>query len=93
MRHGGTRPEFAGHHTSSGTATWGLVELLRNPECLAEVQQELSEVFADGGEVSHHAMREMPKLEDYIREVLRVHPPLVTLIRTVEEDFPYAKDL
>jgi sterol 14-demethylase len=80
---------FAGHHTSSGTATWMLVEFLRHPEFLAEVRQELDEVFADGGEVSHHSMRAMPKMEAFLREVLRLHPPLVTLIRVVEQDFQY----
>lgn len=80
---------FAGHHTSSGTATWMLIEFLRHPEFLAEVKQELTNVFADGGDVSHHAMRAMPKMEDFLREVLRMHPPLVTLIRVVEQDFYY----
>jgi sterol 14-demethylase len=80
---------FAGHHTSSGTATWTLIEFLRNPQFMEEVKQELAEVFADGGEVSHHAMRGMPKMEAFIREVLRIHPPLSTLIRVVEQDFEY----
>ena len=80
---------FAGHHTSSGTATWMLIEFLRNPQFMEEVKQELAEVFADGGDVSHHAMRGMPKMEAFIREVLRVHPPLSTLIRVVEQDFDY----
>lgn len=80
---------FAGHHTSSGTATWMLIEMLRHPAYLAEIKQELDLVFADGGEVSHHAMRAMPKMESFLREVLRVHPPLVTLIRVVEQDFHY----
>lgn len=80
---------FAGHHTSSGTATWTLIEFLRHPQFMEEVKQELAEVFADGGDVSHHAMRGMPKMEAFIREVLRVHPPLSTLIRVVEQDFDY----
>lgn len=80
---------FAGHHTSSGTATWMLIELLKNPDFLGEIKNELDTVFSDGGEVSHHAMRAMPKMESFLREVLRVHPPLVTLIRVVEQDFQY----
>ena len=36
---------FAGHHTSSGTAAWTLIELLRNPVCLAEVVAELDELY------------------------------------------------
>ena len=46
-------------------------------------------MFADGGDVSHHAMRGMPKMEAFLREVLRMHPPLSTLIRVVEQDFNY----
>lgn len=80
---------FAGHHTSSGTATWMLIELLKNPGFFEEIKNELDTVFSDGGEVSHHAMRAMPKMESFLREVLRVHPPLVTLIRVVEQDFQY----
>ncbi len=80
---------FAGHHTSSGTAAWALTEFLRHPRCLDEVRSELHEVFKDGSEVGPHAMRAMPKLESFMREVLRVHPPLVTLIRVVEQDFAY----
>lgn len=80
---------FAGHHTSSGTATWTLIEMLRHPAFLAEIKQELDGIFADGGEVSHHAVRAMPNMENFLREVLRVHPPLVTLIRVVEQDFHY----
>jgi sterol 14-demethylase len=29
---------FAGHHTSSGTSSWTLIELLRHPEYYAQVQ-------------------------------------------------------
>ncbi|NED60652.1 cytochrome P450, partial [Streptomyces sp. SID10244] len=28
---------FAGHHTTSGTAAWTLIELLRNPEYMSRV--------------------------------------------------------
>jgi sterol 14-demethylase len=31
----------------------------------------------------------MPMMEAFLREVLRLHPPLVTLIRVVEQDFHY----
>ena len=39
---------FAGHHTSSGTASWTLIELLRHPEVYADVINELEELYADG---------------------------------------------
>ena len=39
---------FAGHHTTSGTAAWTLIELLRHPEELASVETELGELYATG---------------------------------------------
>jgi sterol 14-demethylase len=72
---------FAGHHTTSGTAAWTLIELLRHPEEMAAVVAELDELYADGAEVSFQALREMPRLESAIKEALRLHPPLILLLR------------
>ncbi len=80
---------FAGHHTSSGTAAWTLIELLRNPGHLARVVKELEELYADGREVSYQALREIPELEGAIKEALRLHPPLILLLRKVQSDFEY----
>lgn len=75
---------FAGHHTTSGTAAWTLIELLRHPDYLAEVLDELDALAADGAEVSYQALREMPKLEAAIKEALRLHPPLILLLRVAK---------
>lgn len=77
---------FAGHHTTSGTAAWTLIELLRHPEEMAAVRAELDELFADGEGVSYHALREMPRIEAVIKETLRLHPPLILLLRVAQED-------
>ncbi len=77
---------FAGHHTTSGTAAWTLIELLRNPTELALVESELGELYAGGDEVSYQALREMPHLESAIKEALRLHPPLILLLRVAKED-------
>lgn len=65
---------FAGHHTSSGTSSWTLIELLRHPEVYGQVQQELDDLYSDGQEVSFHALRQIPKLENVLKETLRLHP-------------------
>ncbi|MEU9016140.1 cytochrome P450 [Actinomadura sp. NPDC048394] len=78
---------FAGHHTSSGTASWAMIELLRHPDVLAEVVAELDALYADGTEVSFQALRSIPLLESALKETLRLHPPLVILMRLVREDF------
>ncbi|MFZ2511408.1 MAG: cytochrome P450 [Gordonia sp. (in: high G+C Gram-positive bacteria)] len=83
---------FAGNHTTQGTAAWTLLELLRHPDFLAEVVTELDDIYApadDGEQVpySFAAMRQIPLLEAGIKEALRLHPPLIILMRLVREDF------
>jgi len=78
---------FAGHHTSSGTSSWTLIELLRHPDVYAEVTTELDELYSDGQEVSFHALRQIPKLENVIKETLRLHPPLIILMRVAQGEF------
>jgi sterol 14-demethylase len=77
---------FAGHHTTSGTAAWTLIELLRHPGELRAVDDELGQLYADGAEVSYQALREMPHLESAVKEALRLHPPLILLLRVAKED-------
>ena len=81
---------FAGHHTTSVVASWALIELLRHPTWLAKVQAELDELYADGREVSYQALREIPILECCLKEALRLHPPLILLLRKVMTSFDYA---
>ena len=77
---------FAGHHTSSGTASWALIELLRHPDVLAGVARELDDLYADGSEVSFQALRSIPLLEAALKETLRLHPPLIILMRLVQQE-------
>jgi sterol 14-demethylase len=78
---------FAGHHTSSGTASWTLIELLRHPDVYAAVVNELNELYADGQSVSFHALRQIPRLENVLKETLRLHPPLIILMRVAKGEF------
>ena len=80
---------FAGHHTTSGTAAWTLIELLRHPDELAAVVSELDDLYADGSEVSYQALREIPRLESAIKEALRLHPPLILVLRVAKQDLSY----
>jgi sterol 14-demethylase len=81
---------FAGHHTSSGTSSWTLIELLRHPDFYAQVQQELDDLYADGQEVSFHALRQIPKIDNALKETLRLHPPLIILMRVAQDEFEVA---
>jgi sterol 14-demethylase len=77
---------FAGHHTSSGTAAWALIELMRHPDILRSVVDELDVLYADGSSVSFQALRSIPVLESVLKETLRLHPPLILLLRVAKED-------
>jgi len=81
---------FAGHHTTSTTLSWTLIELLRNPDSLAAVVEELDELYADGRSASYQALREMPRTEAAIKEALRLHPPLILLLRVAKVPFEVA---
>jgi sterol 14-demethylase len=80
---------FAGHHTSSNTAAWTLVEMARNPHYFAELHAEIDAVYAKQKELSMNALRDIPLLEGFVRESLRLHPPLNVLSRRVLKPFAY----
>ena len=80
---------FAGHHTSSATSAWTLVELLRHPAYFARVLAELETIYASEPDVTYQALRAIPLLENAIKETLRLHPPLILLPRTAVLDFHY----
>jgi sterol 14alpha-demethylase len=84
---------FAGHHTSSGTAAWALIELMRHPEVMEDVVAELDDLYADGSEISFQALRSIPRLESALKETLRLHPPLIILLRVVQEEIELAGHL
>lgn len=80
---------FAGHHTTSVVSSWALLDLLLNPSWLQKVTGELDELFADGRDVSFQALREIPQLECALKETLRLHPPLIILMRKVTKPWHY----
>jgi sterol 14-demethylase len=80
---------FAGHHTSSVTTAWTLLELLQNPESLRRCVEEIDRVFGGGKPVTHAALRELNFVENAVKEGLRMHPPLFLLVRVAKQDFVY----
>lgn len=79
---------FAGHHTTSTTASWLIIELLRNPEVMRSVVDEMDALAeAGGGTITYQDLREVPWLEASIKETLRLHPPLILLLRLAMHPF------
>ena len=77
---------FAGHHTSSVTTAWSLLELVRAPAYYDKVCREVRDRFAEGDAFTFQAMRDLDRTEWAIKEALRIHPPLFMLFRVALED-------
>jgi len=84
---------MAGQHTSSATGSWALLRLGANPEIIQQLYDEQVKVYGDGAgglrpldyETSKSSL---PVLDAVIRETLRMHPPLHSLMRRVLQDLP-----
>ncbi len=77
---------FAGHHTSSVTGAWAILELLQNPTWMKSVLDELERVYGGGRAIDFESLRELEKTEWVVKEALRLHPPLFILIRVALQD-------
>eukprot|EP00252_Welwitschia_mirabilis_P020602 TRINITY_DN5081_c0_g1_i1.p1 TRINITY_DN5081_c0_g1~~TRINITY_DN5081_c0_g1_i1.p1 ORF type:complete len:490 (-),score=56.24 TRINITY_DN5081_c0_g1_i1:234-1703(-) len=79
---------FAGQHTSSITSTWTGAYLLSNPKYMASVLEEQKNVLkCHGNKIDHDILAEMDVLYRCIKEALRLHPPLILLLRQNHRDF------
>ncbi|XP_042481189.1 sterol 14-demethylase-like [Macadamia integrifolia] len=79
---------FAGQHTSSITSTWTGAYLLRHKEYLVAVLDEQKKLIKKhGNKVDHDILSEMDVLYRCIKEALRLHPPLILLLRSSHSDF------
>ena len=75
---------FAGQHTSSVTSTWTAMFLVHNPRCMKAVMEEQAAVL--GGDlmkknVTFEEINSMTYLHACVKEALRMHPPLILLMR------------
>ncbi len=80
---------FAGHHTSSVTTAWTLIELCRTPEYMARMVGELDAIYGDDGPTTYQSLRSISLTEYAVKETLRLHPPLFMLVRVARQDFAF----
>jgi len=57
------------------TATWCLLELCRHPEYIEELMAEAVGNSVDDPEWVRNSTTKMPKIDSFICEVSRIHPP------------------
>lgn len=79
---------FAGQHTSSGTSTWTGARLLRHTKYLHAAIKEQEQIMKQHGDhVDYNILLEMDTLHRCIKEVLRLHPPTMMLLRHARKSF------
>jgi cytochrome P450 len=73
---------MGGTETSSSTAEWAMVELVKNPKVKAKAQQEVRRVLGKtkGHILTEDILSELHYLRLVIKETLRLHPPLPLLL-------------
>ncbi|KAJ3024299.1 Lanosterol 14-alpha-demethylase [Thoreauomyces humboldtii] len=88
---------MAGQHTSSTSISWILFELANNPECIAEALREQSMVLTGKPDTPAHLLpdftyedvRKFTYLDCVMKESLRLHTPIHTVMRLVVQDLEY----
>lgn len=88
---------MAGQHTSSATSSWALFHLGDKPDVVeALYQEQLSKFGKDDGTfapLTLDEMRDCPILNSVIKETLRLHPPIHSIMRKVISDIPVPQSL
>ncbi|KAG6862517.1 hypothetical protein C0995_000065 [Termitomyces sp. Mi166 len=81
---------MAGQHTSSATGSWTLLHLAANPEVAEALYEEQVKHFStpDGQlrSMTYEELRALPIMDSVIRETLRMHPPIHSIMRKVRDD-------
>lgn len=76
---------MAGQHTSSATSAWALLHIAENPEIAEAIYDEQVKLFGTGEEgkfrtMQYEEMKDLTVLNSVIRETLRMHPPIHSII-------------
>ena len=85
-----TGPYVAGLDTVANTTSAIVYAVLKHPEVLRRVQQEVDELFARGPVNEDEFMKSLPALNGAIMEAMRLYPIAVAQIRTANKDFVFA---
>ncbi len=75
---------FAGHETTGIALAWAIYWLLRNPECMNRL---LDEIDSLGQDPSPEALARLPYLDGVVHETLRLHPIVPDIPRQLVRPF------
>ncbi|RZC52961.1 hypothetical protein C5167_021379 [Papaver somniferum] len=70
----------AATETTNSTVEWAMTELLRQPEAMKKVKDEIAKVVGFGRKLEESDIEDLKYLDAVIKETLRLHPPAPLLI-------------
>ena len=77
---------FGGVDTISNTMQWVIYMMARNPDKQAILRQEVLSVLGEQNHASPDTIAQMPYLRAWVRETLRLYPPIMILTRITSKD-------
>ena len=80
---------FAGQHTSSITSTWtGLLSIANKSRVIPTLEEEQRKIMKEhGNNLDFDILAKMDELHFAVKEALRMHPPLIMLLRMAQVPF------
>ncbi|KAI9800627.1 MAG: Lanosterol 14-alpha-demethylase [Piccolia ochrophora] len=80
---------MAGQHSSSSTIAWILLRLASRPDIMDELYEEqVSVLGADLPALTHDDMQRLPLHSNVVKETLRLHAPIHSMMRKVKSPMP-----
>ncbi|KIY69104.1 lanosterol 14-alpha-demethylase [Cylindrobasidium torrendii FP15055 ss-10] len=88
---------MAGQHTSMSTGSWTLLHIAADPELgeklFAEQVQHFRRPDGTWNPITYDETKDLPLLDAVIRETLRIHPPIHSILRHVRDNVPVPQSL
>ncbi|KAI5299388.1 hypothetical protein KEM56_003284 [Ascosphaera pollenicola] len=78
---------MAGQHSSASSGSWIVLRLASKPEIIEELWQEQQRVL-QGQELTHELLQKLELHSSVIRETLRLHGPIHSILRRVKSPMP-----
>lgn len=80
---------MAGQHSSSSTSSWIMLRLAQYPEIMEELYQEqINNLGPDLPELTYESLSKLPLNQAIIKETLRLHAPIHSIMRAVKQPMP-----
>ena len=77
----------AGYETTATTLTFATYELALNPDVQQRLYEEVLTAVDSKGDIDYDTLSRLPYLDAVISETLRIHSPVMRLVRVANEDY------